>query len=81
MLLRAINSIIEKFHRAYYTHVVMSRCKTITPPTVLGKVYVNAKKITLGRNVTLYPGVYFWGNDIEIGDNVAIGLSDFSFIL
>lgn len=28
----------------------------------------------MGKNVTLYPGVYLWGNDIEIGDNVAIGI-------
>lgn len=28
----------------------------------------------VGRNVTFYPGVYLWGNDIEIGDNVDIGI-------
>ncbi len=24
--------------------------------------------------MTIYPGVYLWGNDIEIGDNVDIGI-------
>lgn len=28
----------------------------------------------MGKNVTLYPGVYLWGNDIDIGDNVDIGI-------
>ena len=28
----------------------------------------------VGKNVTFYPGVYLWGNDIEIGDNVDIGV-------
>ncbi len=44
------------------------------PPHILGKVYLKAKNIHLGRNVTLYPGVYLWGNDIFIGDNVDIGI-------
>ena len=44
------------------------------PPLVLGKVYLRAKKIHMGKNVTLYPGVYLWGNEIFIGDNVDIGI-------
>lgn len=44
------------------------------PPIILGKVYINAKNIKVGKNVTFYPGVYLWGNDIEIGDNVDIGI-------
>ena len=40
----------------------------------MGKVYINAKNIKVGKNVTFYPGVYLWGNDIEIGDNVDIGI-------
>lgn len=27
-----------------------------------------------GKNVTIYPGAYLWGNYIEIGDNVDIGI-------
>ena len=53
------------------TSVVVS---TLLPPQVLGKVYINSKKIKVGRNVTFYPGVYLWGNEIEIGDNVDIGI-------
>lgn len=46
-----------------------------TPPiSVLGKIYINAKHIKVGKNVTFYPGVYLWGNNIEIGDNVDIGI-------
>jgi acetyltransferase-like isoleucine patch superfamily enzyme len=30
--------------------------------------------LKIGKNVTIYPGVYLWGNDIEIGDNVDIGI-------
>ncbi len=44
------------------------------PPLILGKVYLRAKKIHMGKNVTLYPGVYLWGNEIYIGDNVDIGI-------
>lgn len=28
----------------------------------------------MGKNVTIYPGVYLWGQNIEIGDNVDIGI-------
>lgn len=41
---------------------------------VLGKVYMNATQVKFGKNVTLYPGCYFWGRNIEIGDNVDIGI-------
>lgn len=45
-----------------------------TPPQILGKIYLNAKNVKVGKNVTFYPGVYLWGNNIEIGDNVDIGV-------
>lgn len=45
-----------------------------TPPNVLGKIYICANKIKIGKNVTIYPGVYFWGDNIVIGDNVDIGI-------
>lgn len=41
---------------------------------ILGKIYMNATNVKFGRNVTLYPGCYFWGRNIEIGDNVDIGI-------
>jgi len=47
---------------------------------VLGKVYVNATNLSIGKNLTLYPGVYFWGDGIiEIGDNVDIGVGTIIF--
>lgn len=42
--------------------------------TLVGDVVVINKNIQLGQNVTIYPGVMFWGDGkIEIGDNVDIG--------
>ena len=41
---------------------------------VLGKVYMNATQVKFGKNVTLYPDCYFLGKNIEIGDNVDIGI-------
>lgn len=35
---------------------------------------MNATNVKFGKNVTLYPGCYFWGRNIEIGDNVDIGI-------
>lgn len=41
---------------------------------LVGKVNLINRNITLGRNVTIYPDVMFWGNGpIDIGDNVDIG--------
>lgn len=45
-----------------------------TPPMILGKVYLRAQNIKMGSNVTIYPGVYLWGKDITIGNNVDIGI-------
>ena len=41
---------------------------------LVGKVKLINRNITLGRNVTIYPNVMFWGDGpIVIGDNVDIG--------
>jgi len=45
-------------------------------PRILGKISLRTKKchIVLGKNVTIYPNVVFWGaGTIQIGSNVAIG--------
>ena len=47
---------------------------TSTPPRTLGKIYISSNKVKVGGNVTFYPGVYLWGNEIEIGDNASIGI-------
>lgn len=42
--------------------------------TLVGPVTVINRNVKLGKNVTIYPGVMFWGDgDIRIGDNVDIG--------
>jgi acetyltransferase-like isoleucine patch superfamily enzyme len=47
---------------------------------ILGKIYVNASNLKIGKNVTIYPGVYFWGNgEIIIGNNVHIGIGTIIF--
>lgn len=41
---------------------------------VCGKIYCINPNVNIGNNVTIYPGVQFWGDgDIVIGDNVSIG--------
>ena len=41
---------------------------------ILGKIYIFNQNLTIGRNVTLYPGVMFaGGGPIRIGDNTKIG--------
>lgn len=43
--------------------------------SLVGKVHLINTNIRLGRNVTIYPDVMFWGDGpIEIGDNVDIGI-------
>lgn len=42
--------------------------------SLVGPVTVINRNVKLGKNVTIYPGVMFWGDGaIEIGDNVDIG--------
>lgn len=42
-------------------------------PELKGPIYWNANNVKIGKNVTLYPGVYLSGQNIEIEDNVKIG--------
>ena len=43
--------------------------------SLVGKVHLINTNIRLGRNVTIYPDVMFWGDGpIDIGDNVNIGI-------
>lgn len=74
-----INRLLEKWLRFYRKKVFESKTgcyeKTLK---ILGKVYLNIPirkgNLKIGKNVTIYPGVYFWGGgNIEIGDNVTIG--------
>ena len=73
-----IESLIYRIGRYIHLHLqkafILHNIKYLTPPNILGKIYLNAKNVKVGKNVTFYPGVYLWGNDIEIGDNVDIGV-------
>lgn len=44
-------------------------------PNVLGRIYINASDLKIGKNVTFYPGAYLWGRGIELGDNVDVGIN------
>ena len=41
---------------------------------IRGKVFLEARNITYGQNITIFPGVHIWGTGkIVLGDNVSIG--------
>ena len=44
-------------------------------PNVLGRIYINANDVRIGKNVTFYPGAYLWGCGIELGDKVDVGIN------
>jgi acetyltransferase-like isoleucine patch superfamily enzyme len=76
-----LDRIKEKMFSIYRKNVFLSKIKYCDKNVkVLGKVYVNATNVKIGKNVTLYPGVYFWGDgEIIIGDNVDIGVGTIIF--
>lgn len=55
--------------------VMIKRCQRLCGVKVncLGKISLNTNSLSVGNNVTLYPGVNLWGHNISIGDNTAIG--------
>lgn len=65
----------EKLKRGYRKAVFRERIScSHNNFSLLGDVLVINRNIKLGQNVTIYPGVMFWGDgEIEIGDNVDIG--------
>lgn len=40
---------------------------------LLGKIHLYSRSVSVGKDVTLWPDVYFSGDHISIGDNVQIG--------
>lgn len=78
MIVQKLFVLIYKFYISFSdkcrTAYFMSRVKASTPPRIIGKVHLHSSQVSIGKNVTIYPGVYFWGNKIEIGDNVDIGI-------
>lgn len=74
MVINLLYRIKERILRCVRAVNICKKARCNTPPRILGKVYFNARNLRIGSNVTLYPGVYLWGNDITIGDNVDIGI-------
>jgi acetyltransferase-like isoleucine patch superfamily enzyme len=74
---RIIVKIITFYRKKVFLSKVRNKSKDVR---ILGKVYVNATNVIIGKRVTLYPGVYFWGDgEIIIGDNVDIGIGTIIF--
>lgn len=67
---------IYYYLRLYYRKLCfkIKEKNTNNSPNIIGKIYLVNKKINVGKNVTIYPNVQFFGDgDIIIGDNVDIG--------
>jgi acetyltransferase-like isoleucine patch superfamily enzyme len=75
------SKILNKILRLYREKIFLKKTKTTQKSVkILGKVYVNGSNIKIGKDVTIYPNVYFWGEGlIEIGDNVDIGMGTIIF--
>ena len=74
---RLCNSVMLRFRKEVFLSKIGSKEFSVQ---VLGKIYINASNIRIGKNVTIYPNVYFWGDGlIEIGDNVDIGVGTIIF--
>lgn len=70
-----INKLKEKIERYYRKKLFKEQigCKH-NDFSIIGKITTINKNIKIGKNVTIYPGVMFWGDGlIEIGDNCDIG--------
>jgi acetyltransferase-like isoleucine patch superfamily enzyme len=76
-----IHRLLEKWYRFYRKRAFLGQIgSTDSSVKILGKIYVNASNLRVGSNVTIYPGVYFWGNgEIIIGNNVHIGIGTIIF--
>lgn len=75
MILLLFDNAKDKFLRFYWKKVFLQRIKSVNRDcTIMGKVHVMASNVRIGKNVTIYPNVTFWGDgEIMIGDNVNIG--------
>ena len=68
---RAFKSLkLRRINRLFRTQVIVPKGER----PLKGDVILYNTNITLGHNVHIYPGVFFWGDGpIVIGDNVDIG--------
>lgn len=76
-LSRCIDKCTREFRKIIFLSKIRSKEKSVN---VLGVIHINATNIKIGKNVTIYPNVYFWGDgEIIIGDNVDIGIGTIIF--
>jgi len=77
VIYRVYSKLLRILRKKIFLKKIKSKENSVT---ILGKVYVNATNVKIGKNVTIYPGVYFWGDgEIIIGDNVDIGIGSIIF--
>ena len=68
---RIKNKIITSYRKSVFKSMIGCDHNQFS---LVGKVTLINKNIKLGKNVTIYPEVMFWGDGvIEIGDNTDIG--------
>ncbi len=77
LLYRIYSKLLMLIRKFIFLNKINSDEKTVN---IYGKVYINATNIKIGKNVSIYPNVYFWGDgEIIIGDNVDIGIGTVIF--
>ncbi len=68
---RMLQKIIKSYRKNVFCKKIQCEHKQIS---IVGNVTLINNNIKIGKNVTIYPGVMFWGDGpIVIGDNVDIG--------
>lgn len=68
---RIVTKIIRKYRKAVFKKKIGCKHNNFN---LVGEVTLINTNVTIGNNVTIYPGVMFWGDGpIVIGDNVDIG--------
>lgn len=68
---KVINKVIRVYRKSVFRKRIKCKHKKFS---LVGNVTLINTNIQLGENVTIYPGVMFWGDGpIVIGDNVDIG--------
>jgi len=78
LLFDRIKNFLERGYRKKVFLMSIGSCENSV--SIIGKVYLNATNVIIGKNVHIYPGVYLWGDGlIEIGDNVDIGVGTIIF--
>lgn len=68
---KCVQKIKREYRSALFRKTTGTKSKKLK---IRGEIFVMNKNIKIGENVSIYPGVQFFGDGlIEIGDNVSIG--------